>query len=88
VSVKAGHDPGLGSAHDHGWRQSRHTPTTVAVVSGAVAVLPIAEVFDCTDAAQVIRGAVEDGRTRILAMQQTLERQIFMPDDARPAAVG
>ena len=39
-------------------------------------------------AIMVIRDAVEDGRTWTPAMQQTLERQVFMPDDARPAAVG
>jgi hypothetical protein len=34
----------------------------------------VTEVFDCTEADQVIRDAVEDGRSWIPAMQQTLER--------------
>jgi hypothetical protein len=34
----------------------------------------VTEVFDCTEAAQVIRDAVEDGRSWVPAMEQTLER--------------
>jgi hypothetical protein len=34
----------------------------------------VTEVFDCTEAAQVIRDAVEDGRSWVPAMQQTMER--------------
>jgi len=34
----------------------------------------VTEIFDCTEAAQVIRDAVEDGQTWIPAMHQTLER--------------
>jgi hypothetical protein len=34
----------------------------------------VTEVFDCTEAAQVIRDAVEDGRSWVPAMRQTLER--------------
>jgi hypothetical protein len=34
----------------------------------------VTEVFDCTDAAQVVRDAVEDGQSWIPVMHQTLER--------------
>jgi uncharacterized protein YndB with AHSA1/START domain len=34
----------------------------------------VTEVFDCTEADQVIRDAVEDGRTWITAIERTLER--------------
>jgi uncharacterized protein YndB with AHSA1/START domain len=34
----------------------------------------VTEIFDCTEAAQVIRDDVEDGRSWIPAMRQTLER--------------
>jgi hypothetical protein len=34
----------------------------------------VTEVFDCTEAAQVIRDAVEDGQSWLWAMGQTLER--------------
>jgi hypothetical protein len=34
----------------------------------------VTEIFDCTEATQVVRNEVEDGQTWIPAMLQTLER--------------
>jgi hypothetical protein len=38
----------------------------------------VTELFDCTEAAQSIRDAVEDGQTWVPAMRQTLERLAAM----------
>ena len=38
----------------------------------------VTELFDCTEAAQSIRDAVEDGQSWVPAMQQTLERLTAM----------
>jgi uncharacterized protein YndB with AHSA1/START domain len=63
ASRNAGLPVGASQGYTWGFRLQPEGDTTI-----------VTEVFDCTEAAQVIRDAVEDGRTWIRAMHQTMER--------------
>lgn len=63
ASRNAGLPVGASQGYSWGFRLQSDGDTTI-----------VTEVFDCTEAAQVVRDAVEDGQSWVLAMHQTLER--------------
>jgi hypothetical protein len=64
-----------GTSQGYSWGFQAHPDGDTTVVT---------EIFDCTEAAQVIRDAVEDGPSWVPAMRQTLERLAAIVEQPSP----